>query len=943
MNKFGSELWAEICKESDFKPKCTQLMSLNMEAKAVADASVIEASEHWSECLSVGKVFMKKHRDWAKGRSKTEKITTLSPSISQFVDFLVEVGVKVSVSLRLLNLKVLFFVAMGEDNNIAAAWSLVSNGGVYELFGSASSRGGAIVAPAPWMRSLLHPALVQYIQTWSEDDMDLEKWIADIKSIEDSIEANSQALESMAIVLKDLKALLGLLRGAVIPPQTTARNLTIVFDWLDTKDLDMVKTALKESTAGAIVVSTACDLKSKGAQDDVADRRFHTARDFLKDTRAYVAELKTSENNEGVLELAGWEVLQSLPIASVCGESFSNVLECSVLWSSMRLEEQSEDIGNWAEELVRQVVIADASLCAHTAFVIDGLKVLTVLENMGQGDGTTARQEARDDIVLAAQTALELFVDEKELVDVCVQSEPTKLAGLNQVLKESLLSAWGGDRQRILCNMQTRCLLKEVIDKVGELAKHDFPSSPEAAMQDFFAWATKGTEGSFLHAALACRSRLRRLQQQGKFENQVLSVTGKALRSNRDAGADEHEHQELGYSDVLESPSRFGSNLWLANKAQGVLDEAWSLSLKQLLDSVCLDSLELGAEDGQASTAQEAVSALLQAGAFERFMGDIGKAVAQEPVDCKCLVWNQLYDLSASICNVMYGEVDDLQVQLPVGMAANPDKASITIGKALLYEALGLYANVVTIGSFLAFVSKYHIGSQKMCMSENKLKQVLVRAIVFIEKMGLQAKSRLQSLQDCGELSVLTPNPAQVGEWLDRLPFSLNVLKRSVFAFVVDALNSFSQKVVNSIPPYDHLINNEKYIKSQVKKTLLDWSGRVLLSERSVELHKLVASASAAYASLGLGDKMEDDCEWKDVIGTISGCLAAAKKAIYVIAYATVVQLEAGSKQVASARALAAKDHDIPKALMDEVLRISGVAKQASKRSASASGPHMTT
>ena len=78
---------------------------------------------------------------------------------------------------------------------------------------------------------------------------------------------------------------------------------------------------------------------------------------------------------------------------------------------------------------------------------------------------------------------------------------------------------------------------------------------------------------------------------------------------------------------------------------------------------------------------------------------------------------------------------------------------------------------------------------------------------------------------------------------------------------------------------------------------------------------------------------MEEDRDWKDTVIAAMGSFMDAKKVIYVISHAAVVQDETGSGQVASAQKLLAKGHTgMPAALLAELQKIVGPNKRNKRK-----------
>lgn len=166
--------------------------------------------------------------------------------------------------------------------------------------------------------------------------------------------------------------------------------------------------------------------------------------------------------------------------------------------------------------------------------------------------------------------------------------------------------------------------------------------------------------------------------------------------------------------------------------------------------------------------------------------------------------------------------------------------------------------------------------------------------------------------------------PIFMDKWMKLFVPVVLDLKRVFFSYVLQDVLKLSDVMMASIPKYEHILNDQLYVKHMVKRQLIDWSGRQLLTDRAVELHMAIASMVQLYKKLGLGTNATDDLEWADVFSTLDETLKAAKKVVYIIAHATVIQSEEGSQRQAAAKLLA-KKHEVPMPLITELQKIAGV------------------
>ena len=96
--------------------------------------------------------------------------------------------------------------------------------------------------------------------------------------------------------------------------------------------------------------------------------------------------------------------------------------------------------------------------------------------------------------------------------------------------------------------------------------------------------------------------------------------------------------------------------------------------------------------------------------------------------------------------------------------------------------------------------------------------------------------------------------------------------------------------MITAIPKYDHIVNGSVYIRPLEAKQLLQWSGKELLTSESARLYRSITNAMEAYIELGLGNDIERDSDYKEVIAPSQAVFKSSKAALESIAACNVAQ-----------------------------------------------------
>ena len=107
--RFGSNDWADI-KESLFTLPTNKMYGLQGQAEAQGDQESISLSQTWCAGLQSAKLFLGRHREFVKAKSKNARLVHMHPNLDQLFEFLQDTAdVEAAPGLKLLRFKILFW------------------------------------------------------------------------------------------------------------------------------------------------------------------------------------------------------------------------------------------------------------------------------------------------------------------------------------------------------------------------------------------------------------------------------------------------------------------------------------------------------------------------------------------------------------------------------------------------------------------------------------------------------------------------------------------------------------------------------------------------------------------------------------------------------------------------------------------------------------------
>ena len=103
------------------------------------------------------------------------------------------------------------------------------------------------------------------------------------------------------------------------------------------------------------------------------------------------------------------------------------------------------------------------------------------------------------------------------------------------------------------------------------------------------------------------------------------------------------------------------------------------------------------------------------------------------------------------------------------------------------------------------------------------------------------------------------------------------IIKRHFVGKLVGHVTSFAETVADHTPDYGHIVSDVVFAKAAAKKQLINNPHRDAMCDETLALCRGIAAASAAYKSMGLGEKIEDDIEFSDILADVRATFVEAK------------------------------------------------------------------
>ena len=286
--RFGSHDWADI-KESSFTLPTNKMHGLQGQAEAVGDQESITLSQRWCAGLQSAKLFLGRHREFTKSKSKNARLVDMYPNLEQLFAFLEGTAdVEAAAGLKLLRFKIRFWHEVVESKMFTAAAKLILEKGfghvALQLNQQAAS--ASSISIDYWLRSLILASIVMFLsqvdpEAWDEP---IKKHYRDILDFLDAMEAVCSVKEACATSLSDVRGYASILQSTCEPQTLQIKPLAVAAANLSSPHMKALKREFQEGgpVSKNILACAAC-LLQVSAQDQVGDSKMKEAMALLQD------------------------------------------------------------------------------------------------------------------------------------------------------------------------------------------------------------------------------------------------------------------------------------------------------------------------------------------------------------------------------------------------------------------------------------------------------------------------------------------------------------------------------------------------------------------------------------------------------------------------------------------------------------------------------------
>ncbi len=384
--RFGYNDWADI-KESSFTLPTNKMYGLQGQAEAQGDQESISLSQTWCAGLQSAKLFLGRHREFVKAKSKNARLVHMHPNLDQLFEFLQGTAdVEAAPGLKLLRFKILFWHEVVESKLFSAAAKLIFEKG----FGCVAKQLNLTIASTSsisidyWMRSLLINSIVMFLshvdpEAWDEP---IKKHYQDIKEFLDVMQADCSVTKACGTSLSDVRGYASILQSTCEPKTVQIKSLAAAVANLSSPHMKVLKLEFHEGglVSKNILACAAC-LLQVSAQDQVGDNKMKEAMALLQDENlpfCFSDGAGDDACDDVLATVKNFQFLSDQSAIDVFDESLRCISEAVSLWSNV----QAEAVQAWIVEVDGHLRFFDELLCLFQAglFNLNQLKPLFFLQ-----------------------------------------------------------------------------------------------------------------------------------------------------------------------------------------------------------------------------------------------------------------------------------------------------------------------------------------------------------------------------------------------------------------------------------------------------------------------------------------------------------------------------------------------------------------------------------
>lgn len=300
----------------------------------------------------------------------------MTPHLNQWYEFLVSHNIKVSVSFELLWHKCAIATS---ELSIAACFKSRLSDGLDQLFVRMVDGNVLDLHVDTWVRSIMLQRLAHELEQADVQDFEEKRAQTYLQQFEGLLAmlpdlASAQKLQSnMADIKVFITMFKAVLRSAdVLPSQANAAKKHLM-----SPEFAQLKLFFQKAVVGVECMTALDDLMQRGVSDELADTTFSEALKAVSDPTMTGLSTDKDEHGDEVL-VGGMLAIKNVSavhkvdtmLFSMLTDMLHQMLEAKKLWSSVRFEERSGDIGTIYAKVRQLVVCLDTVLADSMAQTI---------------------------------------------------------------------------------------------------------------------------------------------------------------------------------------------------------------------------------------------------------------------------------------------------------------------------------------------------------------------------------------------------------------------------------------------------------------------------------------------------------------------------------------------------------------------------------------------
>lgn len=954
VDAFSMDQW-ELLKESSFTKVVRDLAQFKSQAESEADVPTIEKSDLWLAGMLAGKRFVKAYKDYIKCKAKFNRLVELAVPMRSFRTFLVDTAKRsIASSFELLYHKATFLCNFEKSHSLSSAIETMVKDGAPEVFAKAQAdedrRDCSRFSGEIWLRGVVLHVLGMMFQEAAGGTTG-ERVIAlhvELRSSRDSLQEHETFAKHVQGVIDDLNSLTLVLGCAAGYTNYSGTALNTAVKRLNSEHFAAFTEVVKECEVYKTATAAASTALQVSSKDGIADDKFDRAMAILLDCRQpHLANTVVDDGDALMFENFG--CVQDMSVVDSLDESMTKICEATKMWSPLRAEQKTSEIGKWAAEVVKQVSMYDAGLTLFSFATLQSGGA-TCLQDAATDDGAIVWPDAKTLAALA--TCIENHcVDEHPLVDFTsrftafLQGLPPHFSHELQMHQHSQVL------QAFRENSSTRSKITEALLAVVDITEG--PSTTEAAVDDFLA---KHTIGKYNDALLFKVSQflLKVFQLDGhpmRDTQHGLAPTDMVIIPASEGDVEASTWPRLAMGDASKITLRI-TEMKLVNMLKIFVQDSMQPVFDRFADSLHLAGIQPTPRPDLVKDGD--LSGHLSCFFIQPRMAEHLLAIGKTFLTKGAKAWD--CDSLRSLCETLAGVLPDVtfSVSLHAFCRQEVTRAPRCASKAAVIHLSKVFAMVWKAAGTFAFVEK-HLSSQDGVVRDHILKSEVEAAATFARSCIISGIELINdnkiNLSKAIPVAAYTIELGMLRAWFEQAWRVASEMCKGLQQIAVHAALELSLEVEKMTPRFKHFITETTINTAMVRRHILGSPHRATLGEKSVALFASITSATAlqshwldAPAGLAADAKTgpsSDDAvvegDASDKLTTANDIFGQAKQAIVIVGVCKVIFEMTGTEQKAQAgQLLDTRGAALPDSLVSLLEKKAGRAAGSTPRPARA-------